>query len=682
MSNNTAIKMSITSKLTMLLISFAMMAAMGVAVQFFIQRNIIKDVLIKNIGSIAVSINDTVERNLFERYGDVQAFGVNEIVKQQQYWKSPGPDNKLVKAMNQYMVKYGIYRLMMLVSTNGEVLAVNNVDGLGKTIATEVFYQKSFKDADWLKKAMAGEFLKGSNGLDGTVVEEPEVDAGVAKLYNDDGIVMKFAAPVYDDAGKIIAVWVNYANFDLVEDIILHYFRSLYEKAGLSGIDIHLVNKNGASIVDLDAGTVGKNIRYQPLARFNKPLDVDGIAPILAKLSKGEIGNVTINTHEQSDLLILYAKTDGGYDYPGLGWSVVIKVPYDQLFSMINLSGLLITITVTLVVLSIAGIIIGRRVSKPIKEVASVMSELSRGNYNVRVDIKVAKDEIGLMVEALNASITKIREVVIAIKGNTEIVSVASSEISQGSIDLAQRTEQQASSLEETAASMEQITDTVRRTSDNAAKAVGVANKACETAEKGGEVMKNQSKAMHNIEDSSNKISQIINVIDEIAFQTNLLALNAAVEAARAGEAGKGFAVVAAEVRSLAGRSAEASKEIKALINASAEQVQIGVDLTKKAGDTLHEIVGSIQHVASIIHEISAATNEQSGGIGEINVAISQMDQVTQQNAALVEENTAATQSLVQQAKQLMQMISFFNIDDRDGFRKLPNNHKLNEDGI
>jgi methyl-accepting chemotaxis protein len=248
------------------------------------------------------------------------------------------------------------------------------------------------------------------------------------------------------------------------------------------------------------------------------------------------------------------------------------------------------------------------------------------------------------------------------IQSATDTVSSASREIAAGTTDLSQRTEQQASALEETAASMEQMTASVRGNSESAIRTVTVTRTTKDRADKGGGIVEEAIHAMGRIEASSKKIADIIQVIDEIVFQTNLLALNAAVEAARAGEAGKGFAVVAAEVRSLAGRSAEASKEIKHLIKASTQEVVTGSNLVNQAGSMLLEIVKDISVVVESIQEISNASSEQANGIGEINSAISQMDQMTQQNAALVEQNTAAATSLVDQARELAVLVSFFKL--------------------
>ena len=305
-------------------------------------------------------------------------------------------------------------------------------------------------------------------------------------------------------------------------------------------------------------------------------------------------------------------------------------------------------------------------------EAVKVLTAISEGNLTQKME----NDYQGTFAEiktAVNATVNRLCIMVKQITDAAKEVNSAASEIASGSTDLSQRTEEQASSLEETAASMEQITGTVKQNSSNAANANELSTKANQVASDGGKVVEDAVMAMANIEKSSQKISDIIGVIDEIAFQTNLLALNAAVEAARAGDAGKGFAVVASEVRSLAGRSASASKEIKTLINESAGQVKTGAELVNGAGNTLKDIVASVKQVASIVSEIASASNEQATGIDEINTAITQMDEVTQQNAALVEENTAAATSMVEQARELEKLMSFFTINSSDAGGEHPN---------
>ncbi|MEI7609234.1 MAG: methyl-accepting chemotaxis protein, partial [Rhodospirillaceae bacterium] len=301
-----------------------------------------------------------------------------------------------------------------------------------------------------------------------------------------------------------------------------------------------------------------------------------------------------------------------------------------------------------------------------IADIARVIEALAEGDLNQRItkDYQGAFDDLK---GNINATSFKLAEIVGQIGDATEAISQAAAEVSSGSADLAERTEQQASSLEETAASMEELGATVRTSAENAQRANTQASDARRAGEQGGVVANSAIDAMKSIADSSRKITDIIGVIDEIAFQTNLLALNAAVEAARAGDAGKGFAVVAQEVRVLAQRSAQASKEIKTLILDSDNQVQNGVEMVKKAGDSLAGIVGGVQQVATLISEMASAAAEQASALDEINSAVAAMDEMTQKNAALVEETTAAAQSMSGQAVDLRSLVSFFKIDSQHG---------------
>jgi methyl-accepting chemotaxis protein len=290
------------------------------------------------------------------------------------------------------------------------------------------------------------------------------------------------------------------------------------------------------------------------------------------------------------------------------------------------------------------------------------LEQLAKGTLTYRITEEFA-DEYKKVQDDFNGAISQLQETIGAIVTSTREVSNAAGEISSSTTDLSQRTEEQAASLEETSASMEQISATVKQNADNAQQANRFATGTREVCDRGGEVVAEAVKAMSRIEESSRKISDIIGVIDEIARQTNLLALNAAVEAARAGEAGRGFAVVASEVRSLAQRSSQAAKDIKDLISNSSNQVQEGVELVNRAGTSLNEILASIKKVADIVSGIAAASAEQATGLEQVNKALSQMDEVTQQNSALVEENAATAKTLEHQAHAMSERVAFFRVD-------------------
>ncbi|WP_050478124.1 methyl-accepting chemotaxis protein [Herbaspirillum rhizosphaerae] len=305
---------------------------------------------------------------------------------------------------------------------------------------------------------------------------------------------------------------------------------------------------------------------------------------------------------------------------------------------------------------------IARLISQPLGEAVKVARQVADGDLtaDIRQD---SNDETGQLLGALKLMNDNLLRIVSSVRTGTDTISTASSEIATGNMDLSSRTEQQAGSLEETASAMEELTATVKQNADNARQANQLAVSASAVAVQGGNVVGQVVDTMGSINASSRKIVDIISVIDSIAFQTNILALNAAVEAARAGEQGRGFAVVASEVRTLAQRSAAAAKEIKTLIDDSVSKVDVGSKLVEQAGSTMDEVVSSVKRVTDIVGEITAASHEQSVGLDEINRAITQMDEVTQQNAALVEQAAAAAQSLQEQASNLSHTVSVFKLD-------------------
>ena len=335
----------------------------------------------------------------------------------------------------------------------------------------------------------------------------------------------------------------------------------------------------------------------------------------------------------------------------------------------------LIMIASGLMLFLVLGILVGsalliRSIRQPLTQANMLAASIAKGDLSMQIDTSRG-DEFGDLMKSLASMNASLGQMVNQVRYSTDSIANASNEIAVGNNDLAQRTEQTSSNLQSTASSMDHLTQTVQVSADNARQASTLAATASAVAERGGAVVRQVVTTMEEINVSSRKIADIIGVIDSIAFQTNILALNAAVEAARAGEQGRGFAVVASEVRSLAQRSAEAAKEIKMLINTSVDKVASGTQLVSDAGVTMNDIVQSVRKVADVIGEITAASGEQSAGISEINGAIGNLDQMTQQNAALVEQSAAAAESLRDQADQLARAVAVFKTSG-SGLTKMP----------
>ena len=352
-------------------------------------------------------------------------------------------------------------------------------------------------------------------------------------------------------------------------------------------------------------------------------------------------------------------------DVEGTNWVLVVAAERGE--SLSALSKILQSASVTLLVVAalsalIAAVAVGVQL-KGLSGIKRAMNDIAAGEGDLSQRLLVrGDDEIAGISRGFNQFVQKIEQVMLQVRETSQSIAVASRQIAAGNHDLSQRTEQTASNLQETASSIEELNSTVANSAENAAQARELADTASRVAQQGGEAMGQVVSTMQAISASSRQIGDIIGVIDGIAFQTNILALNAAVEAARAGEQGRGFAVVASEVRALAQRSAGAAKEIKTLITQSVERVDVGTRQVSTAGDTMTDVVGSVQRVAQMIGEISHTAREQSDGIGQVNQAVAQLDQVTQQNASLVEESAAAAESLKEQAQRLADVVGSFRL--------------------
>ncbi|MEC4722705.1 methyl-accepting chemotaxis protein [Noviherbaspirillum sp. CPCC 100848] len=424
-------------------------------------------------------------------------------------------------------------------------------------------------------------------------------------------------------------------------------------RIGESGY-VYLLRANGSYLIHRDPSLVDGKHFLKDAPGFNSELS--------AKLLSGQ-KFVNASYESKGGTQMVAASF-----VPELNAYVVAEVPEAEVLGNVAQSAMVSALAAALVGGGIGLLVIfliSRAIAAPVARAARMLGEIADGNGDLTRRMEVeSEDEVGALASAFNRFVASLNRTIGEVKASTATIAAATSEIVTGNMDLSSRTEAQASSLEETASAMEELTATVKQNAQSADQSNQLAIVASDQAVKGGQVVGQVVETMGSIRESSRKIVDIIAVIDGIAFQTNILALNAAVEAARAGEQGRGFAVVASEVRSLAQRSATAAKEIKSLIDDSVSKVEVGSKLVDEAGATMGDVVDSVKRVTSIMREIATASHEQSDGIGQVNLAVTQMDNVTQQNAALVEEAAAAAKSLQDQTANLSRIVSVFKLDE------------------
>ncbi len=392
---------SVRFKIIALFCLIALISSGAVVGLFISQKHGFENDALARMSDNAYVLNDVIDRNLFERYGDVQAFSQNRVAYDPANWNNPSDANPLIAAINAYISNYGIYRLSMLLGPDGHVMAVNSKNAQGKPINSQWLYHVSFARMGWFKNAKEGHFLEGRNGLTGTAVVGPIRDEATGKIYGDDGLVMAFSAPVKNDAGQLIGVWVNLADFGLVEQIIFDFYEHM-KASGLSRTEINLLDKNGAVLVDFDPSIEGQYKRnYNIVGKLNLVEAGDTVAAEAVK-GKASGSALATNTRTHVEEVAGYNYSDGAYDYPGLGWTLVMRTAQDQIFGAVNraVQGMLVGSAVIFVVMLLMSILMGGVIVRAVSRYVGSVERISAGDTDMDIPGQAKKDEIGRLMRA------------------------------------------------------------------------------------------------------------------------------------------------------------------------------------------------------------------------------------------------------------------------------------------
>ncbi|MBX7145294.1 MAG: methyl-accepting chemotaxis protein [Oligoflexia bacterium] len=580
----------------------------------------------------AENLSDVIDRNLFERYGDVQAFGYNDAIKDKASWYQVGADKNSISAvMDKYVAAYVIYALTILVDLNGKVIAVNTKDAAGKSLDTAYLYSKNFADQDWFKQAREGKFYTKEGALTGTVVEDYYADTDVSKVFGSDGLTIGFSAPVVDADGKLVGIWKNFAGFSLVTDMIKAAHDALGAQ-GLSQAEIFLLRQDGTVIADQTGGA-------ERAIHLGENLSSAGVASAKLVLAGGS-GVETYQDASSGERYVSgYSHNKGALGFIGMPWSVIINVP-----ERVALAEVASARMWALVIAFVSILLIGC------------------GAYWF----------VGRLLRPVDGAMDKLRRVIFELRQ-------ASSEVADGGNQLSASSNEQAAAIQESVSAISEIRSMVAQTSEQARDSLNAAQQTREQIERGGQTMGRLAESMDRLTSLTDQLKEMVAVIEQISsktavindivFKTQLLSFNASIEAARAGQHGRGFAVVAEEVGGLAELSGTAAKEIQSLIADSRKQVEQVVEVTQNrieegrgvGRDSLavfDKLTRDVQSISEKAERINSAAREQELGIQQMSAGMTQVDAATHKNNVMAVETANLAHKLLEECGALLEAMN------------------------
>ncbi len=621
---------------------------------------------------IAEEIGDKIDRNLFERYGDVQAFGLNTVIHDESTWYRKGSENPITQVMNQYVDTYDIYYLTILVDLDGKVIAVNDKDQDAKAVDTQFLYDKNFANASWFTDAKNANFYESEDGsFTGTVVEHFYVDEDVKQTYSCDGLCLGFTAPVKDVDGNVIAIWKNVAKFSLVEEIIAANYHELEERH-LGSAELTLLDDKGNIIVDYDPTERGTKDIVRDMNILGKFNLAEKNVEAAQRVVKGEHGSIKRSFHarKEIDQAAGFTPLKGALGFPGMKWNMLVRVSADEAYAAVNSirQTFIITIVISAITIMIVAWLFTSVLIRPIRATVNMIQDIAEGEGDLTKRLQENEhDEIGELAHWFNVFVQKLQRIIGDIAQSANTLTDSSKELTQTASQMASGAEEMSSqsssvaaateemsvnmntvagsgekmsqNVQAVATSVEQMTSTITEIAKNTEQAASISKKAAQIAETSNE-------NIGQLGTAADDIGKVIEVIQDIAEQTNLLALNATIEAARAGEAGKGFAVVATEVKELAKQTASATEDISNRVNAIQQTTQESVKSINEISDVIEEVNKTSNMIASAVEEQNVTTKEISGNITQ---AASASDEV----AKGVSETAVATQEITQNITQV-----------------------------